>query len=115
MNKMSDEKKPPAPMMPPMDVPDDLLPIYSNLVRISHSPSEIILDFSRILPGQNDAHVLARILMSPIGVKLLFRALGENIARYEAAYGEIRTPGESPLANDLFKQVRPPEPPETGD
>jgi len=112
---MSEEQKRPASMLPPMDVPEDLLPIYSNVVRISHSPSEIILDFSRILPGQAQAHVLARILMSPIGVKLLYRALGENIARYEAAFGEIRTPGDSPLANDLFKQVKPPEAPGTGE
>ncbi len=112
---MSEQEKHPASTMPPMDVPEDLLPIYSNLVRISHSPSEIILDFSRILPGQTAAHVLARILMSPIGVKLLYRALGENIARYEAAFGEIRTPGDSPLANDLFKQIHPPHPPETGE
>ncbi|HBF40768.1 MAG TPA: DUF3467 domain-containing protein [Anaerolineaceae bacterium] len=94
-----------------MDVPEDLLPIYSNLVRITHSPSEIILDFSRMLPGQLNPHVLARILMSPIGAKLLLRALAENIARYEGAFGEIRMPGESPLANDLFRQAKPPESP----
>lgn len=111
---MNEEQKQPASGMPPMDVPEDLLPIYSNLVRITHSPSEIILDFSRMLPGQLTPHVLARILMSPIGAKLLLRALAENISRYEATFGEIRMPGDSPLANDLFRQVKPPEPPETG-
>jgi len=111
---MNEEGNRTPPAVPPMEVPEDLLPIYSNLVRISHSPSEIILDFSRMLPGQTSPHVLARILMSPLGAKLLLRALGENIARYEAAFGEIRMPGDSPLANDLFRQVKPPEPPETG-
>ena len=111
---MNEEQKQPESGFPPMDVPEDLLPIYSNLVRITHSPSEIILDFSRMLPGQISPHVLARILMSPIGAKLLLRALAENIARYESNFGEIRLPGESPLANDLFRQVKPPEPPETG-
>lgn len=111
---MNEEEKRPASTLPPMDVPDDLLPIYSNLVRISHSPSEIILDFSRMLPGQAAPHVLARILMSTIGAKLLLRALAENLARYEAAFGEIQLPGDSALANDLFRQAKPPEPPGTG-
>lgn len=112
---MNEEEKRPASTLPPMDVPEDLLPVYSNLARISHSPSEIVLDFSRMLPGQTFAHVLARILMSPLGAKSLLLALGENIARYEAAFGEIHMPGDTALANDLFKQVKPPEPPKTGE
>lgn len=111
---MPENQKTPASTIPPMDVPDDLQPIYSNLVRISHSPSEIVLDFSRVLPGQLNLHVLARILMTPIGAKLLFRALGDNLARYEAAYGEIKMPGDTGLANDLFGQIHPPEPPKAG-
>jgi len=53
------------------------------------------------------------MLLSPVGAKLLLRALAENIARYEAAFGEIRLPGDSGLAGDLFRQVHPPEPPKT--
>jgi hypothetical protein len=51
--------------------------------------------------------------MSPVGAKLLHRALGENLARYEANFGEIRMPGDSRLADDLFKGIHPPKPPET--
>ncbi len=96
-----------------MELPDDLEPVYSNLARISHTPSELAVDFSRILPGQKKISVLVRVLLSPVGAKLLLRALAENISRYEAAFGEIRLPGESGLANDLFKSVHPPEPPKT--
>lgn len=99
--------------MPPMELPDELEPVYSNLARISHTPSELAVDFSRILPGQKKMPVLVRVLLSPVGAKLLLRALAENIARYEAAFGEIRLPGDSGLANDLFKSVHPPEPPKT--
>jgi hypothetical protein len=84
--------------------------LYANLVRISHSPAELVLDFARILPGSASAQVVSRILMSPVGAKLFFRALGENLARYEAAFGEISLPGDSSLVNDLF---RPPHPPES--
>ncbi len=98
--------------IPPLDLPEDLQPVYSNVTRISHTPSEIILDFTRILPAETRLKVLSRIVMSPVAAKLLHRALTENIARYENTFGEIRTPGESPLANDLFKGVHPPKPPE---
>ncbi len=102
----------PGSGMPPLEMPDDLEPLYSNLARISHTPSEIILDFSRMLPAQPRFTVLARILMSPVGAKLLLRALAENLSRYEAAFGEVQLPGDSGLASDLFKQVHPPKPPE---
>jgi hypothetical protein len=46
--------------------------------------------------------------MSPLGAKLLQRALAENLSKYEAAYGEIKIPGENSLADFLF---RPPTAP----
>ena len=103
----------PAPGLPPLEIPDGLEPVYSNLAQISHTPSELVVDFSRILPGQTRVPVLARILLSPVGAKLLLRALAENISRFETAFGEINLPGDPGLANDLFKQVHPPEPPKT--
>lgn len=101
--------QPPAGM-PPIQMPADLAPIYANLVRISHTPAEIVLDFSRILPAQTSMTVLARIVMSPVAAKLFYRALGENLAHYEAAFGPILTPGAS-LADALFRNTHPPEPP----
>ena len=96
-----------------MELPDELVPVYSNLARISHTPSELAVDFARILPGQKKLPVLVRVLLSPVGAKLLLRALAENIARYEATFGEIHLPGDSGLATDLFKSVHPPEPPKS--
>lgn len=105
-------KMPPkAPKHIVLEIPPDLEPIYSNLARISHSPAEIIIDFARILPGQPKTRVLARLLMSPIGIKMFYRALGENLSRYEASYGEIKIPGNATLASSLFKNINPPEPP----
>lgn len=99
--------------VPPMEIPAGLEPVYSNMARISHTPSEMVMDFGRFLPGEAQIKVLARVLMSPVGAKLLYRALGENLARFESAFGEIRLPGDSPLADDLFRQVHPPKPPES--
>lgn len=94
----------------PIDVPEDISIQYSNLVRISHSPFDIVMDFGHILPAQK-AKVVARIVMSPVGAKLFAKALNENLARFEASFGEIHLPGDTSLANDLFKQVKPPDPP----
>ena len=107
MNKMP----PKAPKHIALEIAPDLEPIYANLARISHSPAEIIIAFARILPGQSKAMVLSRLLMSPIGIKMFYRALGENLSRYEASYGEIKLPGNATLASSLFKNINTPEPP----
>ena len=102
--------RPPIHGVPALDMPEDLKAVYANLVRIAHSPSEMVLDFAHLLPGVTPAKVCARVIMSPLAVKLLHRALTENLARYEATFGEIKLPGESSLAEYLF---RPPHPPAT--
>lgn len=90
-----------------LDVPPDMQAVYANLVRIAHSPADLVFDFAHLLPGENRARVGARILMSPLSAKLLYRALGENLARYEAAFGEISLPRSS-LAEQLFKPFQQP-------
>jgi hypothetical protein len=106
---MSDPPVRQPPPIPNMEMPVDMEAVYSNLVRISHSPAELVFDFARMLPGQTVARVVSRLLMSPVGAKLFYRALAENLARYEAAFGEIPLPGDSPLANDLFRSHRQPD------
>ncbi|MGE5124009.1 MAG: DUF3467 domain-containing protein [Acidobacteriaceae bacterium] len=103
-----DPKRPPAPTPPALEVPPDLRTEYANVVRIAHSPSELVFDFAHLLPGVTPARVCTRVVMSPLGAKLLQRALVENLTRYEAAFGEIKVPGEGSLADFLF---RPPTPP----
>lgn len=103
--------RPAMPQPPPIEVPPSTQTVYANLVRISHTPSELLFDFAHLLPGIVPAQVCARIVMSPLGAKLLQRALSENLARYEAAFGEIKVPGESnTLADYLFRPPAPPDP-----
>ena len=63
--------------------------IYSNLAIISHSQSEFIADFVRILPGVNKAKVKSRIILTPQHAKRLFKALGDNLEKFESMHGEI--------------------------
>lgn len=102
---------PQKPQGPVLEIPAELEIIYANLARIAHSPSDIVMDFAHLLPGESRAKVGARIVMTPLSAKLLMRALGENLARFEAAFGEIHVPLNSTLADNLFRPFQPPEPP----
>ena len=102
-------EKPSPPPHPTLEVPADLEAKYINSVRIAHSPSELLLDFAHILPGKSPAQVQFQMVMSPLGAKLFYRALGENLKRFEKNFGEIQIPGEKTLADDLFRA--PPEKP----
>ncbi len=64
--------------------------IYSNLAVISHSGSEFIIDFVRMMPGIPKAPVKSRIILSPDNAKRLLKALGDNIRKYEQTFGEIK-------------------------
>lgn len=64
--------------------------IYSNLAIITHSSSEFIYDFIRIMPGVPKGKVKSRVIMTPEHAKKLMRALAENVAKYESVHGTIR-------------------------
>jgi hypothetical protein len=110
------EPQQPKPGIPPLRMPEGLQSKYSNMARISHTPSEMIFDFATMLPGTHP-EVVARVLMSPMGAKMFLQALTENVARYEANFGPIKLPvGTSDLASSLFRNIQPPDkntPPET--
>lgn len=66
--------------------------VYSNLAIISHSHSEFVIDFVRILPNVPKAKVKSRILLTPQHAKRLMKALVDNVKRYEAQFGTIEDP-----------------------
>jgi hypothetical protein len=64
--------------------------IYSNLAIITHSQSEFVIDFIKIMPGVPKAKVKSRILLTPQHAKRLARALADNIQKFEQANGKIK-------------------------
>jgi hypothetical protein len=72
---------------------------YSNLAIISHSPSEFIIDFVRVVPGVPKANVVSRIILSPDRAKALLGALSDNVEKYENSFGKIKivNPQEPPI------------------
>jgi hypothetical protein len=70
--------------------------IYSNLVLIAHSASEVILDFARHLPGLPKAKIYARVILTPQHAKSLLLTLEQNLKTYEGQFGPIKLPGDKP-------------------
>lgn len=66
---------------------------YSNLAIITHSPSEFVIDFVRVMPGIPKANVKSRIILTPEHAKRLMLALQENILKFESLHGPINIQG----------------------
>ncbi len=84
----------PAPQQINIELPADLEAVYSNFAIINHSPSEIVIDFARLLPNVPKARVYGRVIMTPLNAKLLLAALQDNLSKFEERFGEIRMPDD---------------------
>ena len=71
---------------------------YANLAIITHSSSEFILDFVRVMPGIPKAGVQSRIIVAPEHAKRLPRPLEQNIKKKENEFGPIRTSDETRIS-----------------
>ncbi|SEO26532.1 Protein of unknown function [Mucilaginibacter gossypiicola] len=70
--------------------------VYSNLAIITHSNSEFVLDFIRVMPGVPKARVKSRIILTPEHAKRLLSALQDNIEKFESVNGRIRVQPDHP-------------------
>ena len=69
---------------------------YANFAIITHSSSDFIIDFARMLPGLPKMQVKSRVILAPEHAKRLLAALQENIVRYEREFGPIKIPNQEP-------------------
>ncbi|NQU85452.1 MAG: DUF3467 domain-containing protein [Mariniphaga sp.] len=67
--------------------------VYSNLAVITHSSSEFVIDFVRIMPGVPKANVKSRIILTPEHAKRLLNALQDNMKKYETINGPVNIKG----------------------
>ena len=81
--------------------------IYSNLAIITHSSSEFVLDFVRVLPGVNKAKVKSRIVLTPEHAFRLYGALQNNLKQFEVeqqkAFEAAKAQAESNVADNTPK------------
>ena len=67
---------------------------YANFAIITHSSSDFVIDFARVLPGVPKAQVKSRVILAPEHAKRQLGALQENILRYERDFGQIKIPNK---------------------
>jgi len=80
---------------------EDLKGVYSNLMQILHTKEEFILDFFLVSPPEGV--LVSRVIISPIHLKRMIKALQENLQKYEGKFGEIKIEG-APKAPIGFTQ-----------
>ena len=76
--------------------PDKAQGVFANLALIAHTPTEFVLDFAQMMPGIQQANVVARVVVTPDQAKKILGALQNNIGQYEKKYGTIQPIG-SPI------------------
>ena len=80
-----------------IELPEDVAQgTYSNLAVISHSSSDLVLDFIRVVPGMPKAQVKSRIILTPDHAKRLLSALEDNIEKFEKMNGPVSINNENP-------------------
>ena len=72
---------------------EDLKGKYSNLMQITHTQEEFVLDFFLVIPPQGT--LASRVILSPGHLKRMIKALEDNIEKYEVKFGKIQE-AESP-------------------
>ena len=76
--------------------------VYSNLAVITHSSSEFVVDFVRIMPGIPKAKVKSRVILTPEHAKRLLMALKENVNKFESQFGSIKVTEQGPIMPMTF-------------
>lgn len=69
---------------------EDLKGAYSNLMRVSHSKEEFILDFFVVSPPSGA--LASRVIVNPSHFKRMIGAFQENLEKYEGKFGKIECP-----------------------
>ena len=73
-----------------IELPEDVAEgVYSNLAIISHSQSEFVVDFVRMVPNVPKAKVKSRVILTPQHAKRLLKALNDNVVKFEKQFGPI--------------------------
>lgn len=79
---------------------DDLKGVYSNIMQITHTQEEFVLDFFTLF-GQTGV-LASRVIVSPSHFKRMVQALQDNIQKYEGKFGAV-TPAQAPKEGIGFK------------
>lgn len=102
IDQMAEEKKKKGKQIN-IELPEEVAEgTYSNLAIISHSHTEFVVDFIRLVPNVPKAKVKSRIILTPEHAKRLMKALAENVNKFEAQHGSITSNDSNPFPNMNF-------------
>ena len=106
MDDKKEAQQPPAPGQVQIKADEkELQGMYSNLVMIHHHAEEFTLNFVYVFPNGTQGKLMGSVIVSPGHAKRIWRALGENISRFEAQFGPIKEgPENIPGGNIGFVQ-----------
>lgn len=81
----------PQPNQLNIEISEDLSEgTYANLVIITHSHAEFIVDFVNVMPGTPKSKVKSRIILTPTHAKRFMKAMIDNVKKFENANGTIQ-------------------------
>ena len=85
---------------------EDLKGRYANLMSVSPTGEEFVLDFFSVTQQSSDGEargtLVSRVITSPSHFKRMVEALEENVDKYEQRYGEIEErSGPFPVPDDI--------------
>lgn len=63
--------------------------ISINFLRIIASRFEFILDFSKLMPDMEEAHILSRLSVNPQAIKRFSILINKFVSQYEEKFGKI--------------------------
>jgi len=78
---------------------EDLKGRYANLMSVSHTGEEFVLDFFAVTPssgGTARGTLVGRMITSPSHFKRIVSALMDNLTKYETQFGDIEEPRGAP-------------------
>ena len=73
----------------------DLKGVYSNLMQVTHTKEEFILDFFSLNPSMPVGVLASRVILSPSHLKRMAAVLEDNMKKYESKFGKVSPAEES--------------------
>lgn len=68
---------------------------YANMMQVTHTPEEFVLDFISAFPPGGE--LVSRLIVSPRHMKRILGVLTQNVNNYEKAHGSIQEASEPKL------------------
>lgn len=69
---------------------DEIMPgVPANMMGVSHTKEEFVLDFMNVYPAQGQGIVTSRVIVTPSHMKRIAAAIADNLKKYEAQFGKI--------------------------